>query len=36
MNKQDRKMSDREAYRFMRWAIFTLMLVLAVSNIPLH
>lgn len=35
MKRNDnQKMSDREAYKFMRWAILTLSLVLAFSNIP--
>lgn len=33
-SKQNKKMSDREAYKFMRWGIVAVSLLLAISNIP--
>jgi hypothetical protein len=32
--KERNKMSDREAYKFMRWSILAVFLLLAFSNIP--
>ena len=32
--KEKSKMTDREAYKFMRWGILALSLLLAVSFIP--